>query len=81
MTDTPKRRRSSAEDKAIGTRLRLRRKECGLTQEVLGEAAGISLQEVQEMEEGLSRISALDLWRFSGLLRKDLDYFFIDLEE
>lgn len=80
MTKPLKKLRINAEDKAIGTRLRTRREECGLDLGALGSALGVSSQQVQEMEFGSRSISARHLWRASGVLRRDLDYFFVDLE-
>jgi transcriptional regulator with XRE-family HTH domain len=51
-TETPHRL-----DIAIGQRIRERRRALGLSQQGLGEALGISFQQVQKYERGANRIS------------------------
>jgi hypothetical protein len=43
-------------DKVVGRRIRARRLQLGLSQRALGEALGISYQQVQKYEQGVSRI-------------------------
>ena len=45
-------------DVAVGLRLRTLRKSCGMSQERLGKALGITFQQVQKYERGINRISA-----------------------
>ena len=44
-------------DIALGSRVRLRRKELGLSQDQLARAVGITFQQVQKYEHGTNRIS------------------------
>ena len=44
-------------DIALGTRVRLRRKEMGMSQDQLARAVGITFQQVQKYEHGTNRIS------------------------
>lgn len=48
-------------DREIGARVRLRRKEVGLSQTQLGQALGVSFQQVQKYERGTNRISSSSL--------------------
>ena len=45
-------------DKHVGARVRLRRIMVGLSQEKLGEALGITFQQIQKYEKGTNRIGA-----------------------
>jgi transcriptional regulator with XRE-family HTH domain len=44
-------------DEGLGLRVRLRRKELGLSQSALAEAVGITFQQIQKYETGANRIS------------------------
>ncbi len=44
-------------DVQVGSRVRLRRNMLGLSQEKLGEAIGISFQQMQKYERGANRIA------------------------
>lgn len=80
MQGSKQKARAGAADRAIGGRLRERRKELGLTQGDLGEAIGVSYQQIQKIEVGTNRLSALQLWRLAGRLHVDLDYFFVHVD-
>jgi transcriptional regulator with XRE-family HTH domain len=60
----------------IGRRLRTRRRLLGLTQAAVGEACGLSFQQVHKYESGLMVISASRLWKLSGVLGVPVTYFF-----
>ena len=45
-------------DRLVGERVRLRRKELGLSQEKLGKAVGVTFQQIQKYENGVNRIGA-----------------------
>ena len=45
-------------DVQVGSRVRLRRNMLGLSQEKLGEAIGLTFQQVQKYERGANRIGA-----------------------
>lgn len=63
----------------VGQKLRLRRTLLGLSQEKLGEAVGITFQQLQKYERGANRISASRLFNLSQVLGVPVTYFFEDL--
>lgn len=63
----------------VGSRLRLRRTLLGLSQEKLGEAVGITFQQLQKYERGSNRISASRLYNLSQVLGVPVSFFFDDL--
>lgn len=68
-------------DRHVGLRIRLRRKEIGISQEKLGEALGITFQQVQKYERGANRISASKLWETARALRVPVAYFYEGLAD
>lgn len=68
-------------DVYVGQRVRTRRTLMGLSQEKLGEAIGLTFQQVQKYERGTNRISASKLWKLSKILDVSVSYFFEDLGE
>lgn len=60
----------------IGRRLRTRRRLLGLTQAQVGQACGLSFQQVHKYESGSMMISASRLWKLSGVLGVPVSYFF-----
>lgn len=66
-------------DVHVGQRLRLRRTLLGLSQETLGEAVGITFQQLQKYERGANRISASRLFNLSQVLGVPVTFFFEDL--
>ena len=56
--------------------MRLRRKFLGLSQEALGNALGLTFQQVQKYERGANRISASKLHEIASFLRVPVTYFF-----
>jgi transcriptional regulator with XRE-family HTH domain len=63
----------------VGQRLRLRRTLLGFSQETLGEAVGITFQQLQKYERGANRISASRLFNLSQVLGVPVTFFFEDL--
>lgn len=55
-------------DIALGSRVRLRRKELGMSQDQLARAVGITFQQVQKYEHGTNRISFSRLVEISEAL-------------
>ena len=49
-------------DVHVGLRIRLRRKELGVSQEKLAEAIGLTFQQVQKYERAANRVSASKLY-------------------
>lgn len=66
-------------DVHVGARLRLRRTLLGLSQEKLGEAVGITFQQLQKYERGSNRISASRLFNLSQVLDVPVSFFFDEM--
>ncbi len=66
-------------DVHVGARLRVRRTLLGMSQTTLGEAIGLTFQQVQKYENGTNRISASRLFALSGVLDVTVEYFFDDM--
>lgn len=63
-------------DVHVGSRIRLRRNMLGLSQEKLGEALGLTFQQVQKYERGANRVGASRLWEMSRILDVPVQFFF-----
>ena len=63
-------------DKYVGSRVRMRRIMLGMSQEKLGEALGLTFQQVQKYEKGTNRIGASRLQQISGILQVPVSFFF-----
>ncbi len=63
-------------DVHAGARLKQRRKLLGITQTNLGDAIGLTFQQVQKYERGANRISASRLCELSRVLDVPIIYFF-----
>lgn len=63
-------------DAHIGGRVRLRRMTIGMSQEQLGDALGLTFQQVQKYEKGLNRIGAGRLYRIGQILSVPVEYFY-----
>jgi transcriptional regulator with XRE-family HTH domain len=68
-------------DRHVGLRIRLRRKELGVSQEKLAVALGITFQQVQKYERGANRISASKLWETARALSVPIAYFYEGLTD
>ena len=66
-------------DVHVGARLRARRTLLGLTQMALGDAMGMTFQQLQKYEKGSNRISASRLYDVSKLMDVDIGYFFDEM--
>jgi transcriptional regulator with XRE-family HTH domain len=64
----------------VGHRLRARRTLLGLSQEKVGEAMGLTFQQVQKYERGANRIGASRLWDMSRILNCPISYFFDEID-
>jgi len=67
-------------DVQVGARVRLRRNMLGLSQEKLGEAIGLTFQQVQKYERGANRIGASRLHELSRVLDVPVSFFFDDTD-
>ena len=63
-------------DVHVGGRVRLRRTLLGMSQEMLGEAIGITFQQVQKYERGANRIGSSRLYDLARVLDVPITYFF-----
>jgi transcriptional regulator with XRE-family HTH domain len=67
-------------DRHVGSRVRMRRVLVGMSQEKLGDALGLTFQQVQKYEKGTNRIGASRLQQIAGVLNVSPAFFFEDLE-
>ncbi|MEL6435460.1 MAG: helix-turn-helix domain-containing protein [Pseudomonadota bacterium] len=65
-------------DVHVGSRIRLRRTMLGMSQEKLGEALGITFQQVQKYEKGTNRVGASRLQNIAAILNVPVSFFFED---
>ena len=68
-----------AVDVHVGSRVRQRRTMLGMSQEKLGEALGLTFQQVQKYERGANRIGASRLHHIAEVLDVPISYFFEEL--
>ncbi|MGE4279150.1 MAG: helix-turn-helix domain-containing protein [Magnetospirillum sp.] len=68
-------------DVHVGNRVRLRRTLLGMSQEKLGEALGLTFQQVQKYERGANRVGASRLYDLSRVLDVPVSYFFDDMND
>ncbi len=66
-------------DVHVGGRLRQRRTLLGMTQTKVGDALGLTFQQVQKYERGANRIGSSRLYDLSGMLDVPIEYFFGDM--
>src|ERR1700760_4526999 len=77
----PKLDKPNPVDVHVGSRVRLRRTLLGISQEKLGEAIGLTFQQVQKYERGANRIGASRLWDLSLVLNCPVAYFYEDMSD
>jgi transcriptional regulator with XRE-family HTH domain len=63
-------------DRHVGDRIRMRRKMQGMSQEKLGEALGITFQQMQKYEKGTNRIAAGRLQHIASIQQVPISFFF-----
>lgn len=63
-------------DRHVGLRIRMRRKELGVSQEKLAEALGLTFQQVQKYERAANRVSASKLFEIARTLDTSVGYFY-----
>jgi transcriptional regulator with XRE-family HTH domain len=66
-------------DVHVGTRIRQRRTLLGMSQEKLGDAIGLTFQQVQKYERGANRIGSSRLYHLGQILDVPVSFFFDDL--
>ena len=68
-------------DVHVGSRVRLRRTLLGLSQEKLGEAVGLTFQQIQKYERGANRIGASRMYDLAHVLDVPVAFFFEDMPD
>ncbi len=68
-------------DRHVGLRIRMRRKELGMSQERLADGIGLTFQQVQKYERAANRVSASKLWEMSRALSTSIAYFYEGLDD
>ena len=63
-------------DKYVGSRVRMRRLMLGMSQEKLGDALGLTFQQIQKYEKGANRIGASRLQQIATILQAPVSFFF-----
>jgi len=63
-------------DLHVGSRVRMRRLMLKMSQEKLGDALGITFQQIQKYEKGANRIGASRLQHISNILQVPVSFFF-----
>src|SRR5437762_8376684 len=63
-------------DRHVGSRVRMRRMMLAMSQEKLGDALGLTFQQVQKYEKGTNRIGASRLQQISHILQVPVSFFF-----
>ena len=69
-----------AVDAHVGARIKLRRSLLGMSQVRLGQAIGLTFQQVQKYERGTNRVGASKLWQLAQVLEVPISFFFDGLE-
>jgi transcriptional regulator with XRE-family HTH domain len=63
-------------DTHIGARIRMRRLEQEISQETLGQALGVSFQQIQKYEKGTNRVASGRLSQIAELLNVEVGFFY-----
>ena len=67
-------------DQHVGRRVRMQRVLVGMSQERLGDALGLTFQQVQKYEKGTNRIGASRLQQIAGILNVSPAFFFDEMD-
>ena len=71
-------RASGAADVKLGEKIRIRRTAAGISQTDLGDALGVTFQQIQKYEKGANRVSAVRLEQIATALNESISYFQTD---
>ncbi len=63
----------------VGARIRLRRTLLGMSQQKLGEAIGLTFQQVQKYERGTNRVGSSRMFELARVLDVPVSYFFEEM--
>ena len=66
-------------DVHVGARMRQRRTLLGMSQTKLGDAVGLTFQQIQKYERGSNRIGSSRLYEFAKVLDVPVSYFFEEM--
>jgi len=67
-------------DVLVGTRLRKRRLQLGMTAQQLADSVGVTCQKIEEYETGADRISACRIWDLAAVVEVPVLFFFEGLD-
>lgn len=81
MAAEPQESRPSPVDVHVGSRIRLRRTLLGMSQERLGDALGLTFQQVQKYERGVNRVGASRLFDLSRILDVPINFFYENMTD
>ena len=73
------RKKPDPTDRHVGARVRMRRLMLGMSQTKLGDALGLTFQQVQKYEKGTNRIGASRLQQIAKTLQVPVSFFFEEL--
>lgn len=73
---TTKRKIPNSTDVHVGSRVRMRRMMLSMPQQKLGDALGLTFQQVQKYEKGMNRIGAGRLQQIAHILEVPVSFFF-----
>jgi transcriptional regulator with XRE-family HTH domain len=76
MTKLGGKKEANAIDRHVGSRVRMRRMMCGMSQEKLGNALGLTFQQVQKYEKGTNRIGSSRMLQIAKALGCGTDFFY-----
>jgi transcriptional regulator with XRE-family HTH domain len=71
-------RNTLAHDREIGRRIKILRLQKDVSQTFLGDALGVTFQQVQKYEKGTNRVSASRLQQIAKILNVSITFFFDD---
>jgi transcriptional regulator with XRE-family HTH domain len=63
-------------DRYVGSRVRMRRIMLGMSQEKLGEALGLTFQQIQKYEKGTNRVGASRIQQIAEVLQIPVSFLF-----
>jgi transcriptional regulator with XRE-family HTH domain len=63
-------------DVHVGSRVRMRRMMVGMSQEKLGDALGLTFQQIQKYEKGTNRIGASRMHQIAAALGVQIEFFY-----
>ena len=66
-------------DVHVGSRVRLRRILLGMSQSKLGDALGLTFQQIQKYERGANRIASSRIYKLSKILDVPITFFFDEI--